>query len=231
MINITNLQKKYANQVVVNIPELSLPTNTIICIVGNNGAGKTTFLKLMLDLVLPSSGCIEAFGNKIHETEKWKNDIACFLDESFLIDFLTTEEYFDFILKINEINVDEYKVKLKRFNLFFNEEILHKKKYIRSFSTGNKHKIGIAGALLKNSKLVLLDEPFANLDPSGQIQLKKIIRDINRSEGTGFLISSHNLEHVVEISDRVILLESGKIIKDITTEKNTLQELKDYFSA
>jgi ABC-2 type transport system ATP-binding protein len=230
MIIVNNLQKKYINQIVVDIPELSLTTNTITSIVGNNGAGKTTFFKLLLDLIPPNNGYIEAFGNKICETENWKDEFGCFLDESFLIDFLSVEEYFDFILKINEITLEHYKLKLKQFNFFFNEEILQKKKYIRSFSTGNKYKIGIAGALLKNSKLVLLDEPFAHLDPSGQIQLKKIMKDINNSEGIGFLISSHNLEHVVEISDRVILLESGKIINDMRPSENTLQELKNYFS-
>jgi ABC-2 type transport system ATP-binding protein len=96
-------------------------------------------------------------------------------------------------------------------------------------SKGNKKKIGIAAALLGSPELIILDEPFANLDPSSQIRLKNLIRDLPPE--LTVLISSHDLAHVTEVCQRIVLLEDGKVIRDIKdAPERTLEELEAYFS-
>jgi ABC-2 type transport system ATP-binding protein len=119
---------------------------------------------------------------------------------------------------------------LERFSDFFNGEILDKKKYIRELSRGNQKKIGIAAALMGEPDIVVLDEPFPHLDPSTVIRLKEILLDLNKNHNKTLLISSHDLNHVTEICDRIVLLEQGRILKDKPCDDNTLGELKDYFS-
>ena len=112
-----------------------------------------------------------------------------------------------------------------------NGEVLGQKKYIRDFSAGNKQKIGIIAALLNQPQLVILDEPFNFLDPSSQNQLKHLITDFNKETGATVLISSHNLQHTVEISTRVALLEHGVIIKDLDNSDDKAEEtLEEYFN-
>ena len=112
-----------------------------------------------------------------------------------------------------------------------NGEVLGQKKYIRDFSAGNKQKIGIVAALLNSPQLVILDEPFNFLDPSSQNQLKRILTEFNRSTGSTVIVSSHNLQHTVDISTRVALLEKGEIIEDIDNSDGKAEEILDkYFN-
>ena len=97
-------------------------------------------------------------------------------------------------------------------------------------SKGNLKKVGIVGTFIGEPDLVILDEPFANLDPSSQIGLKRLITDIAKNTEITFLISSHDLTHVTEVCNRIVLLEKGKILKDIKTTSSTLKELEAYFS-
>lgn len=115
------------------------------------------------------------------------------------------------------------------FQALFNDEIFGKKKYIRDLSKGNKKKLGVAAALLGDPKLVLLDEPFENLDPTSQIRLKKIIQQFRADDSVTFIISSHDLNHVTEICERIVILDKGEIVKDIEVTERTLQELTEYF--
>ena len=111
-----------------------------------------------------------------------------------------------------------------------NGEILGKKKYIRNFSSGNKQKIGIIGAMIAQPDILILDEPFNFLDPSSQIEIKRILKRYNANLGTTIILSSHNLEHMVEVSNRVLLMENGKIIKDLHNENGEVEDiLKSYF--
>ena len=124
---------------------------------------------------------------------------------------------------------DEVSNFLSGYSEFFNGEILDSGKYIRDFSKGNQNKIGITAALMQQPELLVLDEPFANLDPSTQIRLKAQLR-LLKSPDLTTLISSHDLIHVTDVSDRIILFEKGRVIKDLYTNENTLEELEAYFS-
>lgn len=230
MISVQNISKIYGDRKVLDIPTLGIPKGESFGLVGNNGAGKTTLFSLLLDLIEPSSGFVSIDGIKVNESELWKTKVSAFIDETFLIGYLTPEEYFYFLGELRgqkKAAVDEF---LKHFTDFFNGEILNAKKYIRDLSKGNQKKVGIVGALIGNPEIIILDEPFANLDPSTQIKLKKLIKDWRQNEQVTFLISSHDLAHTTEVSNRIVLLNRGVIVRDIQTSPETLQELENFFA-
>jgi ABC-2 type transport system ATP-binding protein len=230
MIQVNQLSKKYNGTTVLHIENLTIPTGQSFGLVGNNGAGKTTFFSLLLDLIQPTTG--EIINNEIpvHKSEDWKPFTASFLDESFLIGYLTPEEYFYFIGDLrgqNKANVDAL---LQKHLDFFNGEILNNKKYLRDFSKGNQKKIGIIATLIGNPKVVVLDEPFANLDPTTVNRLKKIIKELAENPEVTVLVSSHDLQHTVEVCDRIVALNKGEVVKDIVTSVETLHELEAFFA-
>jgi len=230
MIIAHKLSKKYAGVSVLNIPSIEIKPGKTLGLVGNNGAGKTTFFNLLLDLIAPTTGYITSKGVKVNQSEEWKQYSSSYIDESFLIGYLTPEEYFYFIGDLRAMNKADVDLFIEQFKDFFNNELLGQKKYLRDLSKGNQKKAGIIGALIGKPELIILDEPFSNLDPSTQIRLKNIIEDLTKEQNVTVLISSHDLGHVSEVSDRIIVLEKGEIVKDIQTSKATLEELQNYFS-
>ncbi len=230
MINIHNISKVYGNAKVLEIDHLEVPKGETFGLVGNNGAGKTTLFSCLLDLIQPTTGYIAIEDIKVHESEAWKNKVSAFIDDTFLIGYLTPEEYFYFLGELrgqNKSSVDEF---LQQFADLFNGEILNAGKYIRDLSKGNQKKVGIVGALIGNPEIIVLDEPFANLDPSTQIKLKNLIRVWSQDARVTFLISSHDLAHTTEVCNRIVVLNKGFVIKDIKTSPETLKELENYFA-
>jgi len=230
MIKSTELSKKYGNVTVLNIPSLEIPKGQSFGLVGNNGAGKTTYFNLILDLIKPTTGNVLNNEIQVNKSEDWKPFTAAFIDESFLIGYLTPEEYFYFIGELRGMNKADIDTFLSQFEEIFNEEILGRKKYLRDLSKGNQKKAGIVAALIGNPEVIVLDEPFANLDPTTQIRLKKLLRDLTKNTNTTILISSHDLGHVTEVCERIVVLDKGVIVKDLKTSEETLKELEAYFS-
>ena len=230
MITVENLSKKYGKQTVLNIETLEIPTGQSFGLVGNNGAGKTTFFSLLLDLIQPSTGHIENNGIQVNISEEWKPITSSFIDETFLIGYLTPEEYFYFIGDLRGQNKADVDALLSQFEDFFHGEILGQKKYLRDLSKGNQKKAGIVASFIGNPKVVILDEPFANLDPTTQIRLKGIIKDLAAKENVTVLVSSHDLIHVTEVCERIVVLNKGEMVKDIKTSTETLKELEAFFA-
>jgi ABC-2 type transport system ATP-binding protein len=231
MITIRNLGKAYNQKIVLNVNELVINKGEIFGLVGNNGAGKTTLFRLILDLIKANKGEVLSGEWSVAKTENWKDYTGSYLDEGFLIDFLTPEEFFYFIGNIYGLSKLEVDEKLTKYKSFFNDEILSQhKKYIRDFSKGNKQKIGIVSTLINDPKVLVLDEPFNSLDPTSQIVLKQILSDFNKRNEATILISSHDLNHVTDICQRIVLLEKGLVIRDIQNNGMVLAELNEYFS-
>nr|WP_297309454.1 ABC transporter ATP-binding protein [uncultured Flavobacterium sp.] len=230
MIQVQNLSKIYNGVRVLNIEHLEIQKGESFGLVGNNGAGKTTFFSLLLDLIQPSTGQITSNGIVIHTSEKWKTFTNAFLDESFLVGYLTPDEYFFFVGELRGLSKQETLEFVKPFQVFFNDEILGGKKYIRDLSKGNQKKVGIAATFIGNPEVVILDEPFANLDPTTQIRLKNLLKEIAQRKEITMLISSHDLQHTIEVSNRIVALEKGRIVKDLVTNENTMAELEALFS-
>jgi len=231
MIRIQHLTKSYEDTTVLNIAEMDIPKGQVFGLVGNNGAGKTTLFSLLLDLIQATEGTVSIDQVDVSTSEDWKTNTAAFLDDSFLIGYLTPEEYFYFIGDLRNVSKQEVDELLAGYADFFNDEILNKNKYIRDLSKGNQKKAGIVAALMGEPKVIILDEPFANLDPTTQIRLKKIIKDLSNYKDTTILISSHDIQDVTEVCERIVLLEKGELIRDINTSEETLKELEEYFKA
>ena len=231
MITIDTISKKYGTTEVLNISSLQIPKGQSFGLVGNNGAGKTTLFNILLDLIRPTTGMITSNEIQVNKSESWKTFTGSFIDESFLIGYLTPEEYFDFIGDLRGMNKSDITDYLTQFDEFFNEEVLGKKKYLRDLSKGNQKKAGIVAAMMGNPQVIILDEPFANLDPTTQIRLKKILKKITDDRDITVLVSSHDLSHVTEVCERIVVLDKGIVVKDLETSKKTLKELESYFSA
>ena len=247
MIKIENLKKNFGETCACDIPSFTINDGDILGLVGNNGAGKTTLFRLLLDLLKADEGSVlyqfpatdsattpDDFPSGINpaESEAWKQNVGAYVDEGFLIDFLTPEEYFAFLGKISGISQQETDERLKMFERFANGEVFGQKKLIRNLSAGNKMKVGIISALFRHPQTVILDEPFNFLDPTSQLVLKHLLQDYAQQTGATIFISSHNLQHTVDISTRIALLEHGQIIRDLpNAEGSASAELQEYFGA
>ncbi len=223
-----NLKKVYGN-FELDIPDLQIDQGEIFGLVGNNGAGKTTFLRLCLDLIEATDGQVLSGEINVAKNEKWKSYTGSFLDEGFLIDYLTPLEYFEFIASLHKIKKEGLERSLNRFQDFFSNGLVKEGKYIRDLSTGNKQKTGIAGAMLFDPQILLLDEPFANLDPTSRQYLNKLLLEFNKTYNCTIILSSHNLDNISEVCTRVAILQDGKIMKDLKTDEKTYEELQAFF--
>ena len=230
LVHIKSLKKTFNNTFSLAIDDLRIDEGEIIGLVGNNGAGKTTLLRLMLDLLKADRGAVEFRGKDVASTEEWKSFTSAYIDDASLIDFLTVEEYFEFICQCYSIDNDAYKARLQSILPISGGELLGQKKYIRDYSSGNRQKIGIMGALLTSSSIVILDEPFNFLDPSSQLFLQDYLKQLNKSHKNTILLSSHNIDQVCTIASRILVMDHGKIIKDIKeVNEHTKQELNTFF--
>lgn len=231
MITINQLQKKFGDKVAVDIEQYTIRSGEMLGLVGNNGAGKTTLFRLILDLLQADRGNVTINGIDVSKSEDWKQFTGAFIDDGFLIDYLTPEEYFYFIGRMYGLKKEEVDERLIPFERFLNGEVLGQKKFIRNFSAGNKQKIGIISAMLHFPQLLILDEPFNFLDPSSQSIIKHMLKRYNEEQNATVIISSHNLNHTVDVCPRIALLEHGIIIRDIDNEDNSAEkELEAYFN-
>ena len=230
MITIKDLKKAFGNTVACDIEQFQINDGDILGLVGNNGAGKTTLFRMLLDLLKPDQGEVALDGINPAQSEEWKANTGSYIDEGFLIDFLTPEEYFAFIGKITDMTQEQVDERLKDFEKLAAGEIFGQKKLIRNLSAGNKQKVGIISALFNRPKLVILDEPFNFLDPSSQNTLKHVLTEYNQRTGATILVSSHNLAHTIDISTRIALLEKGHIVRDLPNADGSARaELENYF--
>ena len=229
VINITNLKKVYDKVTAIDIPLLNIKQGEIVGIVGNNGAGKTTLLRLLLDLIEVTSGevCINGIG--VSKDDRWKKITGSYLDTNFLIEFLTAKEYLYFTGETYQLSNEEIDSRKVVFEKFMTNEIIGNNNYIHYFSSGNKQKTGIVSAMIINPDILVLDEPFNFLDPTSQIELKRLLKELNAKLKTTMVVSSHNIEHIIDLSSRIVLLEKGKVIKDIDNKNNAKDELHRYF--
>ena len=231
MIIIDKLKKNFGEKIAVDIEHYEINQGDMLGLVGNNGAGKTTLFRIMLDLLNADDGKVIINDIDVSQSEDWKSITGAFIDDGFLIDYLTPEEYFYFIGKMYGLKKEEVDERLIPFERFMSGEVIGHKKLIRNYSAGNKQKIGIISAMLHYPQLLILDEPFNFLDPSSQSIIKHLLKKYNEEHQATVIISSHNLNHTVDVCPRIALLEHGVIIRDIINENNSAEkELEDYFN-
>ena len=229
-LQVQNLQKRYGLATVLDLPELDIDSGASFGLVGNNGAGKTTFLRLVLDLIRPSEGQVLLNGQDVAQGDAWKGCTGSYLGPTFLTDYLTPVEYIHFVGSLYGMNPVQVKEKWGHYRSFFGHQDLDTGEYIRNLSEGNKKKLGLVAALMVEPRLLVLDEPFANLDPTSQIRLKDMLKTLDQTTDTTLIISSHDLNHITEVCRRIAVIERGVIVRDISTAPDTLRELEHYFT-
>jgi ABC-2 type transport system ATP-binding protein len=227
MIKVENLSKSYDDREVLRIEDLTISKGEIVGLVGNNGAGKTTFFSLILDLIKATSGRVLSKDKDVSKSEDWKMYTAAYLDDGFLINFLTPDEYFEFVGGLFDLRKEDVQAFVRQFEPIFNGEVLGQKKFIRQLSMGNRKKVGLIGALIGNPEIILWDEPFSNLDPSTQIRVRNIVKE--HAENRTFVVSSHDLHHIAEVCTRIIILDHGKVVRDVQNSPATKAELYEFF--
>ncbi len=231
-VEIPRLLKRFGSTVALDIADLTIPEGETFGLVGSNGAGKTTFLRLVLDLLRSTEGSVGIGGRQVTDSLGWKMHTGSYLDRGFLIEFLTADEYFRFVGSTYGLSAREAAEALKPYQAFYPDETFGETSlYIREMSMGNAKKIGLIAAMFTSPRLVVLDEPFANLDPRSQIRLKSYIRTLNEKLGATVIVSSHDLMHVTDVCKRIAILENGVIVRDMNTSEGTLIDLQRYFSA
>ena len=230
ILSIKNVQKSFKKKEALNIERLDIEKGELIGIVGNNGAGKTTLFRAILDLLKLDSGVIWIGDDVVAGSAHWKKQLHAFLDESFLIEFLNPNEYFEFIGKTLGLNKKQVKSQLNQYPELHNDDIVESSKLIRELSTGSKVRVGLLATLLGDPEIILLDEPYAHLDPSSQAKLSKLIKQLNEN-GTTVILSSHNLHNVAQICSRIVLIEGGKVVKDERVSESVIAEINQYFES
>jgi ABC-2 type transport system ATP-binding protein len=218
MITISNLKKQFGETIASDIASFTINDGDILGLVGNNGAGKSTLFRIMLDLLKPDAGSVcytfPTLGVSINpaESEEWKWQVGAYLDEGFLIDFLTPEEYFAFLGKVSGKTQAEVDERLKDFERLSADEIFGHKKLIRNLSAGNKQKVGIISALFNKPNTIILDEPFNGLDKDGVKEMREYLLSY-KEQGKTILICSHSAEDISVLCETVHEMDKGMIEK------------------
>lgn len=207
-IEITNLTKKYKGFTLDNLC-LNLPKGCIMGLIGENGAGKSTTIKMLLDIVRPDGGDIKIFGEK--PTAIQKNDIGVVLDEVGIPESFTIKDI-SAVMKHSFNNWNE-----QTFFQYMAKFRLPEKKNFKTFSKGMKMKMGIAIALSHDAKLLILDEPTSGLDPNQIEDVRSLIKEIGKTRTV--IISTHILSEVETLCSRVIIISGGKLVADSPTEQ------------
>ncbi len=222
-IKIKNLVKRLSPGFELNISDIEFANSEIIALVGANGAGKTTFLKLLMGYIESDYESITISNNYNASNSIRDLNSTSFIDSKSLIEFLTIEEYFDLFKQINILKGYNGPWNDTIIELLLNEEI-HERKLIRELSIGTQVKVGICACFLRFYDLVILDEPFSHLDPPSQeVVCNIIINYIKETElKTIVIFSSHDLRNVAKLANSVIFLKHGKVSKQLNrTEINT----------
>ena len=207
IIEIKKLKKKYDNGFQLGEINLTIPSGCIIGLIGENGAGKTTFIKSMLNIITPSQGEIKIFDkdNKKYETTI-KEDIGVVLDNMFFPEILTAND-------INHIMKDIYKNwDQNLFYTYLTNFKLPKDKMIKTLSKGMRKKLEIATALAHHPKLLILDEPTSGLDPVIRNDILDLFLDFIQDDEHTILLSTHITSDLEHIADKIIFMDKGKII-------------------
>ncbi len=207
MLTTTGLTKKYGNFTALDNVSVRVEQGDIYGLVGRNGAGKTTFFKLVMGLSARTSGDIAIAGRTdLHDARK---RIGFMIGLSFF-PYLDARRNIEYHRKMKGIkDVGETRRVLELVDMWGVD------KPFKSFSLGMKQRLGIANALLGNPPLVILDEPVNGLDPQGIIDIRKMVRGLNEQHGTTFVISSHILSELDLVATKFGFIDSGVLLKEI----------------
>lgn len=220
IIKTDGLTKKYKGFAALDSVSLTVEQGDIYGLIGKNGAGKTTFFKLVMGLARPTSGTIEI--SQSADLDTARSQIGFMIGTAFFpyLNARKNIEYYRTLKGIKDRKETDRVLKLVSLD--------KEKKPFRAFSLGMKQRLGIAGALLGKPPIIILDEPINGLDPEGVMDIRKMIKQINRTEGTTFIVSSHILSELDLIATKFGFIGHGVLLKEISYKdlhKNTEKSL------
>lgn len=214
-----NITKKYGNQIAVNNVNMTIKKGEIYGFIGQNGAGKTTLIRLITGLIHKTNGDIELLGaSSENELNKARTMVGSLIETPSFYNNMTARENLEVSRRIRNIPgnkcVDEVLELVGLKNI--------EKKKVKNFSLGMKQRLGIANAIMGNPRLLILDEPINGLDPMGIVEIRELLKKINKEKDMTILISSHILSELSELATTYGIISNGKLIEEITS-----QELKE----
>ena len=213
------LSKRYKNFTALDRADMTVYREDIYGLIGRNGAGKTTIMKLVTGLTEKSEGEYEIFGKKGIAADKEKQRIGCLIENPAFFGNLTAYQNLKYYALQKGITdkkqIDEA---LELVNL---TEVRNKK--YRKFSLGMKQRLGIALAVMDNPDLIILDEPINGLDPIGISELRDTFKKLSREKGVTLIISSHILSELYMVANRFLFIEKGRVLKEVTKEELDLE--------
>lgn len=219
-----NLEKKYGQNLVLSNINLALEKGKIYGLIGKNGAGKTTFMRLVCKLSFPTGGIIELFGkSKEKEYTKELGKVGVLIEYPSLLGKMTAKEN----LRINKIirGVKTTETEEELLKLVGLGSVGQKK--VKDFSLGMRQRLGIAIAVQSNPELLILDEPVNGLDPIGVIEIRELIKELNEKRGMTIVISSHNLPELYQTATDYIILDKG-VVKKVISQEELEKECRNY---
>lgn len=212
------LTKEYQDVVAINNVDLNIYHGEIYGLIGRNGAGKTTLLKLISGMIFPSEGSIDVYHESLYR------NVGVLIEEPGFYEKVSALNNMKMLAPLYHSDISEIENLLKLVNLW---ESRNRK--VGKYSYGMKQRLGVAIALMGNPSVVLLDEPFNGLDPSGMAELRDIILNINQKYGTTFIISSHLLYELKRLVTKYGYIENGKLIQEYSAD-TSLEELEGLFT-
>lgn len=216
VLEVENLSKYFGKMMIINNISFNIHEKEIVGLIGPNGAGKTTIIKTILNLYQASTGTVKICGyDTKKELEKALSKTGSIIENPDMYLNISGKKNLKITALINDIKDDDYINKMIKFVGL--EDIINDK--VKKYSLGMRQRLGLANALIKKPKLLILDEPTNGLDPKGIRDLRMFLTNISEEENMGILISSHILSEVENICDRVIIIDKGNIIKDLGIEE------------
>lgn len=217
VLDVLNLCKSYGNHLVLDDISFSIRENEIVGFIAPNGAGKSTLMKCLCGLIHMDSGNVTICGHDIQsQREKALSHQASLIESPGLFFNMTGYENLEIFASLKNVSKD----KLQQM-ADYTRIADYLKKPVSSYSLGMKQRLALSIALLSSPQFLMLDEPMNGLDPSGVFELQKELRKMVDEYGMSLLISSHQLNEIEKIADRIIYIENGKI-KEVEKQEQTI---------
>ena len=227
MITINNLTKKYGDFTAVDNLSLTVKSGEILCLLGANGAGKSTTINMLLNFIKPSSGIAKINDLEVQNNAIKTKEFLTYIPENLMLyPTLTAIENLDYFTKLSGKKLDTNELKL-----YLNEAGLQEEahsKYVKTFSKGMRQKVGIALAIAKDSKVLLLDEPTSGLDPKSSNEFMELLTKM-KNDGVAILMATHDLFRAKEVSSHIGIMRSGVLENYSATEELSLKELETIY--
>lgn len=216
ILEVQALTKIYKQTTVLDHVNLKIEKGKIYGFIGQNGAGKTTFLRLITGLAFPTSGTLTLWGKSgTSQLQEQRKRIGCMIETPALFPNLTT--YHNMEIQRIQRGIPDKSVIKNCLHIVGLTDI--EKKCVRNFSLGMRQRLGIAVALLNTPEFLILDEPINGLDPTGIVEIRNLLKLLNKEYGMTILVSSHILEELYQTASEFILINKGKIIEKISNHE------------